>query len=400
MTKQNEQKPASTNNSLWPAILPCMTVFAATFLLFGMFWPAMSPGVRASVSVDFCLPPHISSLSETEIRALESLLARQVSAQLTGQKFESLIWQTQRSGPVNSDAIEYFDHESISQNIGLSFNFRDDGGRLSIEYACFGHSDQLRFLQLVGQQVATSIDGFFISQSDGLVAGNQLNSERFDRAIWLTNQIQTDLNHHQNSSHHQAMGGNRSPYSFASAQKLPSEQNPSQLSMESATDSRSIDTSSLLNELSDIKTQSTSQNDNDLTFSVLSVGTIKSRAINATPRRGALLGLLAMSSFFAGLVAMYQFAPVKPSTSVESLSESLGIPVVAVLPAGEESKPTNSDFLPMFAQSLTTLSKYFLIFAAIVILLFCILDSSIRQAFFQNPFDGLAKIFGVFFGHA
>lgn len=403
MTTPNERQSVSSDAFPWRAALPCLTVFAATFLLFGMLWPAMSPGVRASLSVDFCLPHHISSLSQAETETLETLIANQVSSQLTGPKFESLIWQTKRTGSVNSSAIEYFDHETISQNMGLAFDFHHDGGQLRIEYTCQGYPDQLRLLQLVGQQVATSIDGFFISKNNGLVTGNQLNSENFDRAIWLANQIQTDLSQirdTRSASHNQSINNNGSPYSFASAKTIPSSQLPSERTTMSESDLDSIDANSLLSVLNEIKTQSASPSSNDITFSVLSVGPVKSRAINATPRRGALLGLIAMSCLVTGLVAMFQFAPAKSPTDIDTLSETLGIPVVAVLPADSVSKPANGEFLSTVSHSAITVSKFFLIFVAVVIVAFSLLDSSIREAFFQNPFDGLAKIFGVFFGHA
>ena len=366
-------------------------VFIATFLLFGMLWPAMSPGVRASVSVDYGLPLHISSLSDAETKTLESLVASQVSSQLSGTKFDSLIWQTKRAGRVNSSAIEYFDHETISQNIGLAFAFHEDGGRVQIKYTCQGHPDQLRFLQLMGQQVANSIDGFFITKSNGLVAGNPLDAENLNRAIWLANQIQTDLSQLRNNSSPLNRNSN-SPYSFASTSNRSNEQPPENKL-------NSVDADSLLTVLNEIKTQTFAEEANDATFSVFKVGPVKSRAINATPSPLALLGLIAMSCLVTGLVAMNQFAAIKPPVNVDSLSKALGIPVVAVLPTEAKSKASDDDFVSAVAQSLITLSKFFLMFSAIVIVTFSILDSSIRESFFQNPFDGLAKIFGVFFGY-
>ena len=352
----------------------------------------MSPGVRASVSVDYCLPLHISSLSDAETKTLESLVASQVSSHLSGTKFDSLIWQTKRAGRVNSSAIEYFDHETISQNIGLAFAFHEDGGQVQIKYTCEGHPDQLRFLQLMGQQVANSIDGFFITKNNGLVAGNLLDAENFDRAIWLANQIQTDLSQLRNDNRQSNRNGNN-PYSLASTSNRSNEQPPENKL-------NSIDADSLLTVLNEIKTQTFAEEANDATFSVFKVGPVKSRAINATPSPLALLGLIAMSCLVAGLVAMNQFTATKPPVNVDSLSKALGIPVVAVLPAEAKSKASGDDFVSAVAQSLITLSKFFLIFSAIVIVTFSILDSSIRESFFQNPFDGLAKIFGVFFGYA
>ena len=344
------------------------------------------------MSVDFCLPLHISSLSESETKTLESLVARQVSSQLSGTKFDSLIWQTKRGGRGNSSAIEYFDNETISQNIGLAFAFYEDGGQVEIKYTCQGRPDQLRFLQLMGQQVANSIDGFLITKNSGLVAGNSLDAENFDRAIWLANQIQTDLSQLRDDSS-PSNGNSNGPYSFASTNNRFKEQLP-----ENILDS--IDTDSLVTALNEIKTQAFTEEANDTSFSVFKVGAVKSRAINATPSPLALLGLITMSCLVTGLVAMNQFAASKPPVNVDSLSKALGIPVVAVLPTGAKSKDSNDDFVSAVVQSLITLSKFFVMFSVIVIVTFSILDSSIRESFFQNPFDGLAKIFGVFFGYA
>jgi len=317
MPTPKERKSDSSDVYRWQTFLPLLMVFSATFLLFGMLWPAMSPGVRASVSVDFCLPLHISSLSESETKTLETLVANQVSSELSGSKFDSLIWQTKR--------------------------------------------------------VANSIDRFFISKSSGLVAGKQLDVDSFDRAIWLANQVQTDLGQIQNN-HGGSDGNSNSPYSFASTNSLS-------LDQQSETKLNSIDTDSLINVLNEIKDQTFGQETHDGTFSVFKVGPVKSRAINGTPRGLALLGLIAMSCLVTGLVAMNQFAANKPTINVNSLSETLGVPVVAVLPNGSKSKPSNDEFVTTVAQSLITLSKFFLFFAVIVIFTFVILDSSIREAF-------------------
>ena len=223
----------------------------------------MSPGVRASVSVDFGLPLDISSLSEAETKTLEALVAKQVSSQLSGQKFDSLIWQTKRSGHVKSSAIEYFDHETINQNIGLGFAFNEESGQVKIEFTCEGHQDQLRFLQLLGQQVANSIDSFFISKKNGLVAGAPLDTENFDRAIWLANQIQTDLNEIRNNQN----GSAGNPYSLASASSLSNDQ-PLKNAL------NSIDTNSLLTLLNEIKTKTLPTETNDATFSVYKVSPV------------------------------------------------------------------------------------------------------------------------------
>jgi len=402
MSTPKEQQSVFPNTRRRQAILTCLIVFSATFLLFGMLWPAMSPGVQASVSVDFCLPAHISSLSQAESESLKTLIANQVSSQLSGTKFDSLVWQTKRTGRVKSSEIEYFDHETIRQNTSLNFAFDNDGGQVQINYTCLGNPDQLRFLQLVGQQVANSIDEFFISKNSGIAAADNLNVENIDRAIWLANQIQSDLTQIQGTriaSHQQVVRNTNTHYSLASSQKYSHQQRSSQRPT-TQEDIDSIDATSLLTVLEEIKNQSLAPASTDATFSVLKVSPVQSRAINATPGLWAMLGLIAMSGLVTGFVAINRFAAVKPPINVESLSETLGIPVVAVLPTESTSKPSDDQFVSTVASSLVTLSKYFLVFAVVVIVAFSIVDSSIRNSFLQNPFDGLAQIFGVFFGHA
>jgi len=366
MSTRNERQPVISNALRWRAILTCLMVFTATFLLFGMLWPAMSPGYQASLSVDFCLPADISTLSQSEIKSLENLIANQVSSQLSGSKFDTLVWQTKRTGPVRSSTIEYSDHETIHQNTSLSFNFDDNGGQVQIHYTCQGTPDQLRFLQMVGQQAAKSIDGFFISKHDGIVSGEQLNADNIDRAIWIANQIQTDLSQVQDTriaSHQQVVQTSNTPYSLASSKKFSHQQLSSQQTA-AKPEISAIDATSLISILEEIRNQSLAPTDNDVTFSIVNVSPVKSKAINATPGRWAMLGIITMSCLVTGLVAMNQFATVNAPGNVESLSETLGIPVVAILPT--ESTSTDDEFISTVAESLITLSKYFLLFTCVV----------------------------------
>ena len=129
---------------------------------------------------------------------------------------------------------------------------------------------------------------------------------------------------------------------------------------------------------------------------------VKVWAVNATPDRWAMVGLISMAGLVAGFFALYQFPPAKPTTSVETLSQSLGIPVVAVLTTDQNQAGTSSsgEFYSALANTLFVISKYFLIAIAVVIVGFALIDSSIRESFLQNPFDGVARIFRVFFGYA
>lgn len=382
--------------------MPCLIVFAAAFLLFGLLWPAMSPGVRASVFVDFCLPKAASELSEHDSNLLKSSIAQEASNQLTGQNFDSLIQQTQQTGRVVSAAIEYFDREAISENIALGFSMSGGNGRLQIDYVCQGASDQRRFLQLLGRRLANSIENLALDPEGGIVLSSQLNEEKFDRAIWLANQIQSDLDqvrheHNGDATHGQTQPGQNNPYSFASATHISNHESPPI----SSNALNSIDVTSLSGLLTEIKSEVAVRGSGD-TLSVLKVDPVRVRAINATPDRLAMLGLLAMAGMVSGFFALYQYAPARPATDVRALSESLGIPVVAVLPSDQTSPPkyASVEFLSGVASTLLLFSKIFLVAFTVVVVGFLLIDSSIRESFFQNPFDGVAKIFRVFFGFA
>ena len=397
-TKQNFQSVS------WQRVLPLLTVFAAAFLLFGLLWPAMSPGVRASITVDFCLPQNVSELSDNELDLLKTAIANQVSNQLTGLEFDSLIQQTQQTGTVVSGVIEYFDREAIVKSINLGFAIDSGKGRLQVDYTCRGNTDQVRFLQLLGQRLAYSIENLTLNPERGTIVTNQLNFEKFDRAIWLANQVKSDFDQirqkQMDASYGQVQNGRTSPYELASTSLNLNQRSPSeQPAMSNALNS--IDVSSLPSLLTEIKAETATHGNNE-TLSVLEVAPVKVWAINATPDRWAMVGLFAMAGLVCGFFALYQFAPAKPATNAAALSQSLGIPVVAVLTSDQKSKAKfgSVEFLSSLANTLLMFSKIFLIAVAVVVVGFMLIDSSIRESFFQNPFDGVAKIFRVFFGYA
>ena len=370
----------------------------------------MSPGVRASISVDFCLPKGTLEPSRHEIDLLKSAIAREVSSQLAGENFDSLIQQTQVAGKVVSSVIEFSDREAITENVELGFAFQGGSGRLQIEYVCRGREDQLRFLQILGQRMATSIDDIVLTPNGGVIAGDQVNQEKFDRAIWLANQIQSDLNqirneHNNSSNYSQARNSRNSPYAFASTTHVTTEQaSTSQPIMADALDS--IDVNSLSGLLTEIKSESIAPDATGETLSVLRVDPVRVWAVNATPDRWAVVGLLAMAGLVSGFFALYQFPSPQPfierATDVETLSQTLGIPVVAVLTTDQKPQPKfmSVEFFSAVASTLLVVSKYFLIAITVVVVGFALIDSSIRESLLQNPFDGVAGIFRVFFGYA
>lgn len=399
MPLADEQSNPTSQAIPWRRVWPCVIVFTAVFILFGSFWPARSPGVRASVSVDFCLPHDISELTLAESEQLKSTIAAQVSRELDGPKFEALIWQTKRTGNVVSSAIEYFDRETIASNIQLGFAFNPNGGRMQLQYLCQGQPDEVRFLQLLSHQLATSIDNLLISTDSGIVFNNQFNNQKFERAIWLANQVQSDLSEIRQNHHTEDQS---SPYSFASTTHIATEEPITQRRTVVPDDLSSIAADSLSSLLDEIKTQTHDPNTGDATFSILNVNAVKTSSINATPSRWAMFGLLVAAGLVTGFVATYQVAPAKSLPNMESLSRSLGIPVVAVLTTDQPSKQhlTTADLMSSVADKIVFVAKIFLTAIALVVIGFALIDPSIRESIIQNPFDGVAKIFRVFFGYA
>ena len=222
----------------------------------------------------------------------------------------------------------------------------------------------------------------------------------------MANQIQSDLDqvrdeHTNSSSFNQAQDTGKSPYALASTSHVATKHSNSQRHI-TADALNSIDANSLSGLLTEIKAETLSPQATGAALSVLRVEPIRVWAINATPDRWAMVGLLAMAGLVSGFFALYQFPPTKPSTDVETLSESLGIPVVAVLTSDQNHPPKFSsvEFFSSLASTLFVISKIFLIAITVVVVGFVLIDSSIRESFFQNPFDGVAEIFRVFFGHA
>jgi hypothetical protein len=399
-----QKQPATTKSNLpsvqfeWRHVVSCLVVGVAIFIFVGLFWPMTSRGFRASTKIDFSLPGNITSLSDREVKQLKSVLGQTIAKTLSGASFDSLITQTKRTGSVNSNEIEYRDLEAIRNSIDLGFDFWPDGGRIEIGYRCAGRADQLRFLQLLGHRISTSVDQVYLDATDGVTVAPDLAAEKFERAIWLAKQLRSDLTeitsfHSVEAERKQGSSRNTStPFKLASARKIdPMIVN--EINVDNV--------HSLTQLLDDLQAHSENLEQDATTFDVLGVTPVKSRAIGATPGRFGMFVLVLLSAAAAGFVALFPLADNVGFASVDAVSSELGVPVIAVVNDSKVagSNSTREHFCEKLAGQLVDVAKVFLLTVLLVVIGFSLLDPVIRESIFQNPFDGFAKIFKVFLSY-
>ena len=396
--KQSE-KTRSLGESIpsidWRYVLSCAIVGAAVFIFAGLLWPATSGGIRASTSIDFSLPENISSLSKREVDQLKSVLGQTVAKTLSGSSFDALITQTKRSGSIISNEIEYHDLETIRNSIELGFVFRPDGGQVEIGYQCDGHSDQLRFLQLLGHRISTSIDQAYLDADNGVTIAHDYETEKFERAIWLARQLRADLSELQTMRAPDGLAAttssrNNKPFRLASARTI----DPL-----IANEINADNVSALTRLLDDLQANAKNTEFEGATFDVLNVTRVDTYANGATPGRIGLLFLVSLSAVVTGFVAIFWNRFPRGFASPDAMSATLGIPVVAVVSEvrNKNSESAMEQVCARAAGRLVEISKIFLLTFLLIIIGFAFLDGSIRESIFQNPFDGVAKIINVFF---
>jgi archaellum component FlaC len=120
------------------------------------------------------------------------------------------------------------------------------------------------------------------------------------------------------------------------------------------------------------------------------------------PQPKQLYLLLILAAAF-GLVVANHFKPFAAQgfSSIAEVSGKLGIPVVATLPInqgrrdGALSESTKVRKLP-WANRLTRIATGWLWGVGFLVFGFCFISQEIREIFFQNPVDGLARAFWFF----
>jgi hypothetical protein len=117
--------------------------------------------------------------------------------------------------------------------------------------------------------------------------------------------------------------------------------------------------------------------------------------------------LLALGAF-AGLIGTviaghYEPFAVRGFSGVETVGKSLGIPVLATIGANERSGaksgegPDSSGM--SWANRVVKAAGLILFGIFVVIVGFILINSEVREAFFDNPFFGCAKIVRIFAGY-
>ena len=120
--------------------------------------------------------------------------------------------------------------------------------------------------------------------------------------------------------------------------------------------------------------------------------------VGGIPSRQGLLALGLLAMVF-GLIVARKFQPGKQDQGFESVSEmaeALGVPVVAKL-RPVRVKPRSTREIPL-ANRVVRYSEIALFSLSLLLISTCLFQPTIREAFFQNPFYGLARMSWMFVG--
>ena len=431
MSKKPSNDHATAKNPVdWRRIVAGSLTSIAFFAVACLYWPATATGFRSETTVGFSYPGSVLRLTPQQETDFRTAAFNAAGRSLSGERFVELLDQTKRLGPINTKEIEYNDFDSIFASVKIGVNFEYGGGHIAITLDGQGNQDQNRFLKLLAQDVAGQINSVQIDQQNCVTLVENSSAEKIDRAIWLANQIESDLGELAVSSmtassmtassmpmtasdemaQRDAGRHDGRPFHLASSRKsivrdrdnttefyvdLDEQTSPMGTSLES------IDTSALQGLLSDIKNESINQTDRrNQSFAIASLQRVRTQGVGATPGAVAIL-LLGFASIAIGSLVAINWQPQaeRGFDSAAALSESLGLPVLATIKglAGNDAKQSNPK--SVWANRVSEVAVYVLLIGVLVMIGFAIIDPAIRESTLQNPFDGAARIIRVFFGY-
>lgn len=374
-----------------------VTVAATLFFLVTLFWPLSVVSFRSLAVIDGSVRFTKTSEGVSRVDASKQalgVLVECVREEASEDKLDQLIARVRETETIVSSEFEYRDFASISQSIqvGVDYMNSDDSVKFVLSYDGCGTKDERRFLELLTERVAKKLSQAKQNSRGQLVFESP--QEKIDRAIWIANQIESDLSEVANRFASQS----RSSFKLASSSNSNRNSSPPS---ELAGTLSSIETGQLKNLLHDIKALDAESGDR--LVQVGRIGDVSTDAVGSAPGWLATSLIAILSLSLAGVVTLhYDPFGTRGFDSVESIVEQLGIPVVATLKttnAESTSAERNSSMRPVWANHLVEASTAILLVAMAVVLGFVLLDSTVRESFFYHPYDGLTRIVQVFMGY-
>jgi len=383
----------------WRAIA-FLIASAATFVLLCSLWPLTVRGFRstAALVVD-------GAVLKTDAE-MEAELKAAVLAETSDDGLATIINEIEQSGNLKSKQIEYRDYQTIRESIRIGHFNDSKGQRFEIAFQGDGGKDERQLVDVLMQRVSKRM------HIDSGMVGNPKLAEQFEQAEWIVEQMEGDLNFVkaglaklgtdssgelslEQTSDLEAQG--TSNFQFASSKKVVS---PTASDLKGSIDS--IDVENLRNLLDGLKEETASNKptpkSNGANFQLPKP--TKTLPINGVPSVPFLM-LLGGFAGLVGTVVAWNFKPFasRGFTDVASIRRKLKVPVIATLELTEVESESDEDEGRPVANRIVDYASLFLLGVFIIILGFVIINADVREAFFENPFFGCAKIVRIFTGH-
>ncbi len=380
------------------ALLGYAAAFATTavgfYLLASIIWPLSVSRFRTVTTITLTADETI-----VDQQQLLSLLVECVRQETTTDRLGQLIEQTRMSGSIRTRAFELSDYQAIASSIQVGMKRQMDTSRFQflISFDGSGLDDEQRFLHNLSRKVANRCNeiGLTVDNQGNTIAAlpRNTNLDRLERAIWLADQIESDIQTAAN-----ATSISNSQFKFASSRTGPKTASSGGDTLKQQL--ASIDTRSLRNVLRDVH-QSIQNSNGPGPVHIADVATPQTRAINATPGRTGLI-ILFILSIAVGITVTWHYQPFadRGFGNVESVARTLNLPIVATV--GEEhadSMGTESTQVRSWANLLVETVGLVLLGLGIVIVGFLLTNSLVRESFLHNPYDGIARMIRVFVGY-
>lgn len=385
----------TSSRKRWIAFL---TTTAAVFTLCCLVWPLSVSGFRTS---SYILVDSNGQSSES----LENALARAVQAQINDENLEQYIQLIEESGNLRSRAIEYRDFQTIRESIRIGHVASELGPKLKIAYEGNGGADERQLVNLLSQSVFSNL-----SQTNNDVVASQSKVERFKQAEWIIDQIEADLKVVKDSLGAKDPGllaldgSSDSNFHLASSKKVVS---PSADEIQASIDS--IDIENLRVVIEGLKADAVPQggsayHDSDSgSMAYQNVKPSSTLPINGVPDTSWLM-LIGLFSLVVGTAVALNLKPFEKLgfDDTQSIREKLEVPIIATLNLDspeEVAAAESSEIQVALANRVARIAGTFLLGVVLIILGFIIINTEVREAFWQNPFFGCAKIVRIFTGH-
>ncbi len=380
-----------------------MTVSSAVFVLLCLIWPLSVSGFRSSAL--------ISVNDDQTAELLQAELTQAVLSETTDETLAAYVDVIEASGNLRSKQMEYRDYQTMRESLRIGQWESSGGSDFQISYEGSGGPDERQFIELLASRVAARMD----SAQGGVAANSRV--ERFKQAQWIIDQMEDDLDFVMSSLRQLEYGGqdkingvagddsNDRAFHFASSKRVVS---PSLGEM--ATSIASIDIGSLRTVIEGLEADSQQPalpaRLGEKASPPRAVGpeTIETLPINGVPSLPWLL-LIGSFSVLVGSTVAWNYHPFEERgfEKLDCIEKNLEIPVVATLDfkaeVGAETDELKLLQASSFSNRVVRLGGMFLIGVLVVIAGFFVTSIEVRQAFYENPFFGVAKIVRMFAGY-